>query len=71
MNEQQAHYDVQSEKKVQHSRRENRAITAFSAENNDTANDTIVSLAVSDLAEAVGFEPTSPCGLPDFESGPL
>lgn len=23
------------------------------------------------LAEAVGFEPTSPCGLPDFESGPL
>ena len=23
------------------------------------------------LAETVGFEPTSPCGLPDFESGPL
>jgi len=23
------------------------------------------------LAEAVGFEPTRPCGLPDFESGPL
>ena len=26
---------------------------------------------VSTLAEAVGFEPTSPWGLPDFESGPL
>ena len=23
------------------------------------------------MAEAVGFEPTSPEGLPDFESGPL
>jgi len=23
------------------------------------------------VAEGVGFEPTSPCGLPDFESGPL
>ena len=23
------------------------------------------------LAETVGFEPTSPCGLPDFESGSL
>ncbi len=23
------------------------------------------------LAEEVGFEPTSPGGLPDFESGPL
>ena len=26
---------------------------------------------ISELAERVGFEPTSPCGLPDFESGPL
>lgn len=28
-------------------------------------------LRTAGLAEAVGFEPTSPWGLPDFESGPL
>jgi hypothetical protein len=43
--------------KMQRCRRETLAITAFSSVKNDTAVDTIVSTAVSDLAEMEGFAP--------------
>ncbi len=40
-------------------------------ENENGLTETSVGSYKSNLAERVGFEPTSPCGLPDFESGPL
>ena len=44
--------------------------TSRSAQRNTSLKNALLTQCVF-LAEAVGFEPTSPWGLPDFESGPL
>ena len=47
------------------------ALAASGREKEKAGHRTRIASRLSLVAEAVGFEPTSPCGLPDFESGPL
>ena len=46
------------------------ALAASGREKEKAGHRTRIASRLSLVAEAVGFEPTSPCGLPDFESFP-